>query len=62
MRTLKNGAIALDERNGYCIAKWNDEYVTWAVDKEGNAYWGHYFSDIMEAVRDYMQRAEVEMD
>jgi hypothetical protein len=25
--------------------------VTWALDNDGNAFWGHYFCDLTEAAR-----------
>lgn len=36
------------------------EYVTWSVDKWGNAYLGHYFTDFFDAVEDYKIRARRE--
>lgn len=38
---------------------WNNEvtpYVTWAVDENGAAYWGHYFRTYDEALADWKER------
>jgi len=33
-------------------------YATWAMDKNGSTYWGHYFSNMFEATKDYVERVE----
>jgi hypothetical protein len=33
-------------------------YATWAMDKNGNTYWGHYFSSMFEATKDYVERVD----
>ena len=59
---LKNGAtvLELDNTSGVVLAHWprngRTEYVTWAVDNEGNCYWGHYFHTEAEARDDYLER------
>lgn len=37
-------------------------YVTWACKGGDNYYWGHYFSDPMEAKRDLLARAGEELE
>lgn len=37
-------------------------YVTWACKGGDNYYWGHYFSDPMEAKRDLLARAGKELE
>ena len=36
-------------------------YVTWACKGGNNYYWGHYFSDPMEAKKDLLGRANEEL-
>lgn len=33
-------------------------WVTWCVDDNGDAYWGHYFKTDEEAFEDWKERAE----
>lgn len=48
--TLKNGALVLQhtvrDDKEIVLCSWKDghEFVTWRLDNEGNAFWGHYFS------------------
>ncbi len=37
-------------------------YVTWACKGGDNYYWGHYFSDPMEAKKDLLARAGQELE
>jgi len=37
-------------------------YVTWTCKGGDNYYWGHYFSDPMEAKRDLLARAGEELE
>jgi len=37
-------------------------YVTWACKGGDNYYWGHYFSDPMEAKKDLLARAGEELE
>ena len=37
-------------------------YVTWACKGGDNYYWGHYFSDLMEAQKDLLARAGEELE
>ena len=37
-------------------------YVTWACKGGDNYYWGHYFSDLLEAKKDLLTRAGEELD
>jgi hypothetical protein len=60
---LNNGAVvadtAINSRNDrYVVAYWSmcDQFVTWAVDNEGNAYWGHYFERLTDACNDLQNR------
>ena len=55
---LHNGASIIAAKNGIVLCKWTEEYVTWAVNENGDAYWGHYFKDDLEAaVRDFIRRS-----
>lgn len=65
-QTLKNGAtvemlIETDTDERYVLANTGgyQPYVTWAMDSEGNCYWGHYFAkdQFDEAKADLVQRA-----
>ena len=31
-------------------------YVTWAMDKDGDTYWGHYHSTMFDALTDFIER------
>lgn len=61
---LRNGAtvIASREKAGETIvlAHWGRgahyEYVTWKLDVDGNAYYGHYHSYITSAATDFDAR------
>ena len=37
------------------------QYVTWECSNSDNYFWGHYFSDRSEALRDMYSRAEAEI-
>lgn len=37
-------------------------YVTWACKGGDNYYWGHYFSDPLEAKKDLLERAGEEVE
>ena len=37
-------------------------YVTWACKGGDNYYWGHYFSDLLEAKADLLGRAGEELE
>jgi hypothetical protein len=55
--TLNNGASVLavkPSQNGFIVlAKFNGSFVTWSVDNDMNAYWGHYFETMDEALEDF---------
>ena len=67
---LKNGAAVISRSKtrdlGFVVlAQWRKnngqmEYITWiaGVEKDGslNCYWGHYFTDLEKATRDYKDR------
>jgi hypothetical protein len=61
---LPNGAMILERRKhpngGYVVlCCWEQsaaKYVTWRVDANGAAFWGHYYMDIAEAAKDYKER------
>ena len=36
--------------------KYGPEYVTWVTDPDGNAFWGHYYGDVIEATKDFEDR------
>ena len=37
-------------------------YVTWACKGGDNYFWGHYFSDLLEAKKDLLGRANEELE
>ena len=37
-------------------------YVTWACKGRNNYFWGHYFSDPLEAKKDLLIRANEELE
>lgn len=37
-------------------------YVTWACKGGNNYYWGHYFSDLLEAKKDLLGRANEKLE
>ena len=37
-------------------------FVTWACKGGDNYYWGHYFSDLLEAKKDLLSRAGEELE
>jgi hypothetical protein len=60
---LPNGAtvLAFKQRSndhGVVCARTHGahEYVTWAVDANSDAYWGHYFKTYDEAIVDWKER------
>ncbi len=55
---LPNGAniIYKDTLHRIVMCQYGNEYVTWHIDDEGYGFWGHYFSDIYDAMRDYEDR------
>lgn len=63
--TLPNGYVLIEKRlasDGQWIAlccnlSAAQRYVTWLVNNDGEAYWGHYTNDVQEAVTDYMERS-----
>jgi len=58
---LQNGArVLLGHVGGVVLAYWEGRlhpYVTWATDRDGAAYWGHYHADLVAAVADFAERA-----
>jgi hypothetical protein len=62
---LRNGAVILAYRavdnKRVVAARWNDErtqcpFITWRVDDDGNAFWGHYFDTKNQAMVDFNER------
>jgi hypothetical protein len=57
---LKNGATVLDQKKDVVIAHQpsspNHPYVTWVVNSEGDTFWGNYFDNLPDAVRDFDKR------
>jgi hypothetical protein len=53
----------LTERDGkrLVLADWwnsdrsQPQYATWRTEDEGNAFFGHYFSDLAEAAKDLIE-------
>jgi len=57
--TLRNGAELLQQIGSVVLAKTGGymPFVTWTVDADGNAYWGHYHKTLTEAAREFEERA-----
>ncbi len=63
---LNNGAEIIEQaaynNTRYVLARWDKgektapEWVTWAVDDDMNAYWGHYFPTEEIARQDFLKR------
>ena len=58
LESLRNGSVVIKREGEIVLAKTaSEEWVTWSTDKEGNAFWGHYFQeDFFAAVDDFMVR------
>lgn len=62
--TLPNGADILDRRTvgegQVVLARYYgaQPFVTWRVDQDGNAYWGHYHRELVDAAQDFRTRTE----
>ena len=54
--TLANGATVLLRNYDVVLCKWRGEFVPWKTDSNGNAYWGHYFKWMPDALVDFMDR------
>lgn len=58
---LKNRSILLawkEERDGIIVLSLKKhEFVTWELDPSGNAYCGHYFPDLLSAMKDFKTRS-----
>ncbi len=66
MERLNNGAeVIASERTGpgvrVVLALWRgNEYVTWKVGDDGEAYWGRYFmGDVVAATANFAERAGI---
>lgn len=65
-KTLKNGAFVieyhysrLNDRRTVVAEWWGScPFVTWRVDEEGNAWLGHYFQSLDEAMQDFQKRID----
>jgi len=61
---LPNGAQILQreytERGWVMLCKWHgyQPYVTWRVDDAGNAYWGTYRRELIDAATDFQTKLE----
>lgn len=57
---LPGGAQLIVVREGtfpVVLAKWKGEFVTWFVNPSDRAvYSGHYFTDILDAAKDFSTR------
>lgn len=67
METLPNGAQVLlrgdnAHEDTFVLTITDRDFVTWAIDQDGNTFWGHYFSrtldGLIDAVRDFSHRTE----
>lgn len=58
---LDNGAIIILEcvNQVLCVIPGNEftPFVTWQVNAKNEAFWGHYFSDLEEAIADFKDRS-----
>ena len=56
------GATVIDiQRDGHkviVLCEWRGEFVTW-VYGEGSFFWGHYYTDLKEAVNGFCERANL---
>lgn len=68
---LNNGAKVLhqytvDDASAIVLCKWERgaqrEFVTWTIDPNGNAFWGHYWETLEAAINDYEQRAGIKLN
>lgn len=54
---LNNGANVLavkPSNNGFIVmAEFNKSFVTWFVNKAYDAFWGHYYDNVNEALEDF---------
>jgi hypothetical protein len=55
-RKLNNGATVLAQMDDVVLAQWGKEFVTWRIDREDNAYCGHYFNCYDSAKKDFLAR------
>jgi len=55
-RKLRNGATVLAFMGDVVLAQWGKEFVTWRIDKDAEAYCGHYFQDYDAAKADFLRR------
>lgn len=53
---LKNGATIAQEYRNVVLAHWRGDWVTWKIDTERNAYWGHYYDNYQDAINDFARR------
>ena len=68
LATLANGAAVLARQTDvrswgrpgeFVLAYFHNQFVTWWVDGELSAHWGHYTFDPIDAVDDYYDRAGI---
>lgn len=63
---LKNGATVIAKHKAHSgdgwviLAMWEKfggtEYITWISDNDLSCYYGHYFTNIIQATEDYQHR------
>lgn len=65
MEQLPNGATVILRQDNHmgdpvALTVTDRDLVTWCVDQEGNAFWGHYFprtqAGLADAARDFRHR------
>jgi hypothetical protein len=56
IRKLENGATILAQMDDVVLCSWGKEFVTWRIDRELNAYCGHYFNCYDSAKKDFLAR------
>jgi len=57
---LDNGATLLHHQGGIVMAKYHDEFVTWALCLRGYTEHGNYFKTSKEAWTDFIRRVAEE--
>ena len=50
---LNNGATVLKKVDDKVLAIFRGEFVTWTVNDNGDAFWGHYFNNDLDTALEY---------
>lgn len=54
---LPNGALVIMRKEDTVLCSYGGEYVTWKVDRQNNAFWGHYFKSFNKAHESFQSRS-----